>query len=174
MLTSLSPGISTAQTILFRIWKSMPTHPSRVAMIAARDKKGVSFSSLELLIPMGSTNAFLLFNDLISFCFNLPWADRNISLYTVFPWFCFHFYRMQIFIPLGSLAVSPRAGLLIAIKNSKWPPCRCKVVGLFVFISHISLVNFCHMTCFSIKPSLVAIPLLELVHFLTKDHSSRR
>ena len=50
-------------------------------------------------------------------------ADRNISLYTVFPWFCFHFYHMQISIPLGSLAgslaVSPRAGLLIPVKNSK-------------------------------------------------------
>ena len=101
MLTSLSSGISTVQTILFRIWKSVPSHPSRVATIAARDRKGVSFSSLELLIPIGSTNAFPFFNDLISFCLCLAWEDRNISLYTVFPWFCFHFYWMQIFIPLG-------------------------------------------------------------------------
>ena len=82
-------------------------------------KPVVSFSNLEQLIPMGSTNVFLLFNHLISLCFCLAWVDRNISLYTVFPWFCFHFYRMQISIPLGSRAVSSRAGLLIAVKNSK-------------------------------------------------------
>ena len=34
---------------------------------------------------------------------------------------------------------------------------------MFVFISHITLVNFCQMTPFSIKPSPVAILLLELV-----------
>ena len=33
---------------------------------------------------------------------------------------------------------------------------------MFVFISHISLVYFCHMTPFSIKPSPVAFLLLEL------------
>ena len=119
MLTSLSPGISTALTILFQILQFVPSHPSPVAMIATRDRKGVSFSNLEQLLPRGSTNVFLLFNHLISFCFCLAWADRNISLYTVFPWFCFHFYRMQISIPLGSLTVSPCAGLVIAVENSK-------------------------------------------------------
>ena len=108
-----------------RILKFASSHPSPVAMIAARDRKGVSFSNLEQFFPMGSTNGFLLFNHLISFCFCLAWADRNISLYTVFPWFCFHFYRLQIPIPLGSLAVSPRVGLLIAVKNHKRRPCRC-------------------------------------------------
>ena len=69
--------------------------------------------------PHGSTNVFLSFNHLMSFCFCLAWADRNISLYTVFPWFCFHFYHMQFSIPLGSLTASACAGLLIAVKNSK-------------------------------------------------------
>ena len=119
MLTTMSPFILTALIILFQILKFVPSHPSPVAMIDARDRKGVSFSNLEQLIPMGSMKVFLLFNHLISFCFCLAWVNRNISLYTVFPWFCFHFYHMQLSVCLGSLAVSPCAGLLIAVKNSK-------------------------------------------------------
>ena len=152
MLTSLSPGISTAQSILFRIWKSVPSHPSLVAMIAARSKKGVSFSSLELLITMGSTKVFLLSNDLISFCSYLARAERNINLYTVFLWFCFHFYRMQIFIPLGSLAVSPRASLVITVQNSKDFLVIAMSLIWFVcfYFSHFRFVNFCHMLSYKI------------------------
>ena len=92
------------------------------------------------------------------FFFCLAWVDRNINLYTVFPWFCFHFHRMQISTPLGSLAVSllPVYWSLLKITSDLLVVARSL---MFVFISHISLVNFCHMTPFSIKPSPAAIHL---------------
>ena len=74
------------------------------------------------------------------------------------------FYRIHIFIPLRSLVVSPNAGLLIVVKNSKWLPCRFLVVDLLLFLTfHWS--TFCHMTPFHTKLSLtvVAIPSSEHV-----------
>ena len=101
MLTSLLLFVSTAQTILFREWKSAPSHPSRVALIAARDREGVSFSSLELLIPVGSTNVFLLFNDLTRFCFCLAWKIETLA-YTLFSLgFVFIFTECTFLFPWG-------------------------------------------------------------------------
>ena len=134
--------------------KFVPSHSSPVAMIPVRDRKGVSFSNLELLIPMGSTNVFLLFNHIISFCFCLAWADRNISLYAFFSWkFLFPWVRWRFLPgPVYWSLLKIASDFLVVVRSL-----------MFVFISDISSVNFCHMTTFSIKPSPVAILLLELV-----------